>query len=620
MPTRPTSAPPASAAHVAGKSRHRLAHVLFVLLLLGFALGDHFAFFSSLDARLGDILLRQHAHQRPPPSDIVLIDIDQASLDDPEMLELAGNWPWPRATHGELLDFIARSKPAVIAFDLIFSEPDLFRPGSDAVLAQAVTKHRVLLPLVVAADGLATPLANLPPGLGAKPGNHAEPDAALPLIAPKAIDPAAWNTGLINFLADDDQIGRRYWIDYPHRGWTLPSLPRRIGEQAGWAIPTRDTITLHWYGRPFTHYSYREIFLAAQRSDGKPPDLTDKIIIIGAAAPGLHDLRPTPLGATTPGPEILATAVANLRNDDWLRPANHPWNLIFGLAGMIGVGLAFTRRPNPLAIAGTLTLATAIVVATAWLLLPLNIQWTPFSALLAIWLTFALAATASYLRERRQRDLAVQMFSRFLDPNIVRSLTDEGRLAEAEASTSREISILFSDIRGFTTISENRPPEEIVRMLNQYFDLQVAAIFEHDGTLDKFIGDAIMAFWNAPLEDPEHAVKAVRAALAMARGLERFRLELGNAGKDFDIGIGIHTGPAVVGFLGARQRLDYTAIGDTVNLASRIEGQTKGVARILVSQATRDACDNVFAFVDHGEYIVKGRHQPVRLFEPREHP
>ena len=255
MPTRPTRAPSGTAAHVAGKPRHWLAHALFVLLLLVFALGDHFALFADLDARLGDVLLRQHARQRPPPPDIVLIDIDQASLDDPEMLELAGNWPWPRATHGELVDFIAGGKPAVIAFDLIFSEPDLFRPGSDAVLAQAIAKHRVLLPLVVAADGLATPLANLPPGLGARPGNHAEPDAALPLIAPKAIDPAAWNTGLINFLADDDQIGRRYWIDYPHRGWTLPSLPRRIGEQAGWAIPTRDAITLNWYGRPFTHCS-----------------------------------------------------------------------------------------------------------------------------------------------------------------------------------------------------------------------------------------------------------------------------------------------------------------------------------------------------------------------------
>ena len=178
--------------------------------------------------------------------------------------------------------------------------------------------------------------------------------------------------------------------------------------------------------------------------------------------------------------------------------------------------------------------------------------------------------------------------------------------------------MLFSDIRGFTTLSESRTPEQVVTLLNRYFDLQVAAIFEQGGTLDKFIGDAIMAFWNAPLSAPDHAVRAVRAALAMSRSLEVFRQELGEFGQHFDIGIGIHTGPAVVGFLGSSQRLDYTAIGDTVNLGSRIEGETKGVARILVSEATRNACGNVFTFIDHGEVTVKGRSQPVRLFEPKE--
>lgn len=595
-----------------------LTRILFVALLTGFAVGNHFSFFADLDARAGDILLRGHVHDREPPADIVLIDIDQASLDDPQMLDLVGNWPWPRAIHGELLEFIAPGRPAAIAFDLIFSEPDIFRPGSDAVLTRAIGTTNALLPLVLAADGEATPLRQLPAIMAIRAGPQADPQAGLPLIAPKAIDPAFWRTGLINFLADDDRVGRRYWIDYPYKGWILPSLPRRIAEQAGWTIPARDAITLHWYGQPFRKYSYRELFLAAQSRNPQRPDLAGKVIIIGAAAPGLHDLRPTPLGATTPGLEILATAVANLRNDDWLRPVAAHWNLLLGLIGMSAVALAFTRRPNPLAIAASLGAVSLGISLIAFLLLEHNVQWTPFSALLATWLTFALAATASYLRERRQRDQAVQMFSRFLDPHVVRSLTDEGQLARAEASASREITVLFSDIRGFTTMSESRTPEEVVTLLNRYFDLQVAAVFEQGGTLDKFIGDAIMAFWNAPLDVPDHAVKAVRAALAMSRALESFRLELGEFGEHFDIGIGIHTGPAVVGFLGASQRLDYTAIGDTVNLSSRIEGQTKGVARILVSEATRDACGNVFEFIDHGEVTVKGRHRPVRLFEPRE--
>jgi adenylate cyclase len=595
-----------------------LNKAIFAGLLALFVLGELLGAFTEMDARAGDILLRWHVTDRKPPPDIVLIDIDQASLDDPQMLELAGNWPWPRAIHGELVNFLVAQKPAAIAFDLIFSEPDVFRPASDAILTEAVATSNALLPLVVAADGNPTPLRDLPEIMGVRPGPNAIPDAGLPLIAPKAIAPEFWRTGLINFLADTDRVGRRYWINYPHAGWTLPSMPRRIAEQAGWSVPAHDAIVLHWYGSSFEKYSYRELYLESQKSNPKPPDLAGKVLIIGAAAPGLHDLRPTPLGATTAGPEILATAVANLHHNDWLRPAHAAWNLALGLFGIAIIWLAFLRRPNPLSIAAALAVFSLTIHLVALWLLNRNIQWTPFGALLAIWLSFALAATASYLKERRQRDLAVQMFSRFLDPHVVRSLTSEGQLTGAEASVSREITVLFSDIRGFTTLSESRTPEEVVNLLNRYFDLQVAAIFAEGGTLDKFIGDAIMAFWNAPIEAPDHAVRAVRAALGMSRALEGFRKELGDFGAEFDIGIGIHTGPAVVGFLGASQRLDYTAIGDTVNLSSRIEGQTKGVARILISEATMCACGNVFDYIDHGEVTVKGRSRAVRLFEPKE--
>ena len=177
--------------------------------------------------------------------------------------------------------------------------------------------------------------------------------------------------------------------------------------------------------------------------------------------------------------------------------------------------------------------------------------------------------------------------------------------------------MLFSDIRGFTSLSEMRPPQEIVNLLNRYFSRQVEVVFRHGGTLDKFIGDCIMAFWGAPLEDPRHAEHAVAAALEMQQVLLAFKVELGAADSGFDVGIGIHTGSAVVGFIGAEQKLDYTAIGDTVNLASRIEGLTKEAkARILLSRDTMQMCENAFEFVPRGSYKVKGREQQVELFEP----
>jgi len=171
-------------------------------------------------------------------------------------------------------------------------------------------------------------------------------------------------------------------------------------------------------------------------------------------------------------------------------------------------------------------------------------------------------------------------------------------------------------MRGFTTLSETAAPEEVVALLNRYFTCQTEIVFKHGGTLDKFIGDAIMAFWGAPTAYPDHAQRAVLAALDMSAALDELRGELGSLGASLDIGIGLHTGSAVVGFIGSDERLDYTAIGDTVNCASRIEGLTKGVSRILASEATRDAAGDAFEWRDHGLHRAKGRGVELHLFQP----
>ncbi len=237
------------------------------------------------------------------------------------------------------------------------------------------------------------------------------------------------------------------------------------------------------------------------------------------------------------------------------------------------------------------------------------------------WVYYALGALSEYLHERRTRQRSVDMFGRFLDPRVVKDLVNEGEgaLNDYVNAGERELSVLFSDIRGFTSLSENRSAEEIVSLLNRYFSRQTHVIFAHNGTMDKFIGDAIMAFWGAPLANRTHACDAVGAALDMVDALLAFRDEIGGEiGQTFDIGIGIHSGPAVVGMIGSDNRLDYTCIGDTVNLASRIEGKTKDVGvRILVSEDTRLQCGDVFDFIPHGSYKVKGREKQVQLFEPR---
>jgi adenylate cyclase len=253
-------------------------------------------------------------------------------------------------------------------------------------------------------------------------------------------------------------------------------------------------------------------------------------------------------------------------------------------------------------------LAASYAGVTFRLVLPLLTPMVMAAAL------FGASTLYTYLHERRERLKAVDFFSRFVNPHVVRDLLERGGIPER--GQSREITVLFSDIRGFTTLSETRKPEEIVELLNRYFGRQVEVIFRHGGCLDKFIGDAIMAFWGAPLDDPEHARHAVMAALEMSDNLEAFKRELGEAGKAFDVGIGLNSGPAVLGIIGSENKREYTAIGDTVNLGSRIEGLTKGVARILISEDTMRRCQGAFDFVDHGQHVVKGRERPVRLFEP----
>ncbi len=602
-------------------NRNLAAISLLVIVLAGLELGLIHSL-KPLENRLLDSFVKRQAAQLAPDPDIVLVDVDEKSL--ASMQETAGRFPWPREVYADLIDGLAAQKPRAIVFDILFVEADRFRPQSDKAFIEAASRHRnIYYPLVRLTekdDVRGAPAAELAAMLGLVRGPKADPRARIAVIPPLVLPPKLWRTGSINFLADDDGVGRRYYLRHRISGWDLPSLPARVAMDLGFAVPDADDLLLAWRGEAqrFPRVSFSDLYedFGRKRRTRAADEFAGKIVVVGVGAAGLGDLRVTPLSHTQPGSEILGTAIENLKNGRAMRYAAPWWPAAIGIGLIFLLYLAFHRRLDARITGATLVAATLGILWAGWVLVGRLVLMPVLTPLAAAWSFYAAAALGDILRERRAKREAVAQFSRFVNPHVVRQLVERGGIEGA--GQTREVTLLFSDIRGFTTLSESRSPGEVVELLNRYFSLQVDVVFAHGGSLDKFIGDCIMALWGAPLDDPEHARHAVACALDMADTLQAFKRELGAGELDFDVGIGLHSGPAVVGLIGSQKRREYTAIGDTVNLASRIEGLTKDAKRrILVSRDTMERCGDAFDFVSCGTFPVKGRAQPVELFEPR---
>jgi adenylate cyclase len=573
-----------------------------------------------LENRLLDSFVKLHAAALAPDPEVVLVIIDEKSL--AKMEDIAGRFPWPRAVYATLIDGLAPQRPRAIVFDIMFSEADRVQPESDRTFVEAALRHsnvNTYYPMVRLDNPHGVRASQLAPLLGLVRGPGANPDARIAVVPPLVLPQKLWRTGTINFLADDDGIARRYELRKRIGGWDLPSLPARLAMDLGFPLPDADELVLAWRGgaEKLPRVSFSDLYEDFERAKRVRPanEFAGKVVVIGMSAPGFGELRVTPLSSTQPAPEILATAIENLKNGRHMRHAPQWLPAAIGIALVLLLYLAFHNRIDMRASGAALAVVTALLLVGQWWLVGRMTLLPLLTPLGAAWTFYAAAALTEYLRARHERQAAMTQFSRFTNPHVAQQLVERGGIETGR----REVTLLFSDIRGFTTLSETRSPEEVIALLNRYFTLQVDVVFGHGGSLDKFIGDCIMAMWGAPLDQADHARRAVACALDMADTLQAFKRELGAEHTDFDVGIGLHSGPAVVGLMGSqKRRLEYTAIGDTVNLASRIEGLTKDAKRrILVSSDTMALCGDAFDFVSCGTFPVKGRAQPVELFEPR---
>jgi adenylate cyclase len=628
---------------------HRLIPVAAALLAGALGL---LPFFRNIELDTYDRRVAATARPAAPSDRISLVFIDNDSLR--RMEPLVGRWPWPRLVHATAIDFLSAAGARLIAYDIVFAERDIrkFMVGdiewtgdeSDAALVDSTRKAgNVVHAAEVAGAELADPSREVAADLSAPALNVKLPPAECvetrPRISPPfpALAQASRAVGHTLFILDADGPLRRLPPIVQVGERTIPSMSLATASAAGVSaapavsrdrgqcaalVPWRGP-ALNPNGQPtFPYISFYEVFYSQQQIlEGQKPGIDptmfkDRIVVVGGNAEGLHEAFTTPFPeGEINGPEVHANMIdALLSNRAIVR--SPPWiTIVLTLAGAAAVGAA------GLFLNAWLTALVAVVAAVlltwqAFVVFGRGL-WIPITVpALAIIFAFVGDLAWKYFVEGRDKRLIKKMFSRYVSKDVFDQLVANPSLA-ALGGARRHMTVLFSDIRGFTTMSEKGTPEDVVKQLNELFTRMVAVVFDHRGTVDKFVGDMVMALYGAPLDDEDHADHAVETALAMIKTLQEMNGQWQSQGKPtLDIGIGINTGDMVAGNIGSDTIMSYTVIGDAVNLGARLESLNKEYAtRIIISEFTRARLKGQYDIHPLGEVVVKGKTRPVAIFE-----
>jgi len=605
---------------------------------------------------------------RPRPQEIrpvVIVDIDEASL------KAIGQWPWPRTTVADLVTRITQLGAVAIGFDIIFPEPDRmspaiaersFRgidaetrakldslPSNDEALADAIKQSRV----VIGQAGAAAPEVKTAADAALQTGFAVRGPDAKPYLVTFAgllrnvpvIEQAAAGRGLFSINPESDGIIRRVPVIMTAQGSLVPSLSLemlrvvtgssailvRVDEAGiqsvavpGLEVPT-DRNGQFWVH--FNHHDPERYVSAKDVLQGNvPPDrLAGKLVLIGTSAIGLLDLKTTPLDAAILGVEVHAQILESVLSKSNLVNPNYAIGAELALAVLFGLAIIVAAPMLPASIVIVLggCLIAGLIGLSLYLFVEHNLLIDFTYPLISSWLIYLVLTFVNYFREQKQRRQIRSAFGYYLSPHMVEQLarSPEKLVLGGE---ERRMTILFSDVRGFTTISEHYKddPQGLTRLMNRFLTPLTNAIIERKGTIDKYIGDAIMAFWNAPVDDHEQEANACEAALEMLSRAETLNNELkreaetnGGVYMPLRIGIGLNTGPCVVGNMGSDFRFNYSVLGDTVNLASRLEGRTKDYRiPVVIGSRTAEGAKQKFAVMEIDLIMVKGKKQPEAVF------
>ena len=529
-----------------------------------------------------------------PQSPIIIISIDEDSFD-----ELQFQWPWPRSLHAQFLHTLRQGNPLIIGFDVLFTEPSQLGPEDDEALGTAIRQAENVV--------LAAALSHVDRGFYRKDNLN----LPIPLIRKGAL-----GAGPVNLPLDGDAYVRRARPYFVHQKTSLLSFDALIFERVKkastmkHAIPAED-FYINFRGGPQTFETIP--FYRVVNGEIPPAHFKDHIVLIGATSPLLHDVYATPFATsgTMPGVELHANVLETLLQDIPIKRIDRLTLALFTLAaGIAGMWLA-TRLSPVLAlfvIGGTI----CAVPFVNFIGLTYAHLWTdgvPIPA--TLFLSYATATVESYIKERREK----QRLSQYFSPSVLTDILRHPAPQRLQCQR-RVVTVLFSDIRNFSAISEQFTPEATAAFLRDYFTEMTEVVFQHGGMVDKYMGDAIMALFNVPFDQPNHAGQAVRAALELQKRVATLSQQLlARHGQKLTCGIGIHTGEAIVGTIGSKQRFEYTAVGEAINLGARLESLSKELpATVILSEATYLLIQDQFPTRDLGFVSIKGKEEPVRIY------
>jgi len=569
---------------------------------------------------------------------IIMVEVDQRSLDALSAQSI--NWPWPRQVYAPIIEYLSEAEAVFI--DILYTEPSSYGHEDDLILAESVqAAANVYLPVFLTNQDKVMSAADeeFVERIALKEDVDADISYRSALTPIDLLKKGVRGAGNVTISPDQDGVYRKVPLVFRLNGLRIPhfvlghliekgdvlirNTKLYLGDEP---VPLKQgKLMLRFYTEqdPFPVFSAAEIldFYLKEFSSEEPAVprsfFKGKYVFIGMTAPGLYDLKPTAVSSVSTGVLVHATALDNILNRTFITPIRSVYVLAFVFLICLVVSLIVLTSHSIYVNSSLFVVLLVVAVAIPALLFRSAYYLDITPPAVSLVMSFIITATYSYATEGKHRKRIRNAFQHYVAPAVVDDILKEVDKLKL-GGEKKVMTALFSDIRGFTTISEGMDPEDLVKFLNEYFSIMTRIIMKYQGTLDKFIGDAIMAFYGAPLAQPDHAVRGCKTAIEMIQALREIQPDWqARSLPRIDIGIGLNSGEMTVGNMGSDERFDYTIMGDNVNLASRLEGINKQYGtNIVISQYTYELIRNNAFFVRELDSVrVKGKREPVTIYE-----